>query len=213
MNQAKEEWIYTQTLGTLFVEIVLVFFDVPELFVCTDNDGHRYLVVFVDDDSLRYVAVPISDEVLVAMLQGKITMKQAFLLADGGVAFNIYKDFDADAFIAQQTTIQAVPAEDLPNDDGYYHMRTRDVIQYCEQLQRRSAVDELQMTVPPYHWTEHGSTVSAMETCATSFLINIKLAPAKSVAATQYDMFEVFTYGEESVPIFQPGFENTANAA
>ena len=51
MTKTKGKWIHTQALGTLFLEQVLVYFDVPELFVCTDADDRRYLVVFVDDEN------------------------------------------------------------------------------------------------------------------------------------------------------------------
>ena len=217
MTKTKGKWIHTQALGTLFLEQVLVYFDVPELFVCTDADDRRYLVVFVDDDTLRYVAVPISDATLTAMLQGDITMKQAFLRADGGVAFNIHKDFSVGGFVAERTAIHEIPDEDLPDESGYYHMYTDDVRQYCEQLQEQSDLDELRVEPAQYHWTDKGTFVASTATYSTAFTINVQesalFKAVKTILNSQYSMVEVLTYGEEPVSVYQSDFTSAANAA
>lgn len=217
MTKTKGKWIHTQALGTLFLEQVLVYFDVPELFVCTDADGRRYLVVFVDDDTLRYVAVPISDATLTAMLQGDITMKQAFLHADGGVAFNIHKDFGVGGFVAERTAIQEIPDEDLPDESGYYHMYTDDVRQYCEQLQEQSDFDEVRVEPVRYRWADQGTFVASTATYSAGFTMNAQASTffraIKTILDSQYSMVEVLTYGEEPVSVYQSDFTSAANAA
>lgn len=217
MTKTKGKWIHTQALGTLFLEQVLVYFDVPELFVCTDADDHRYLVVFVDDDTLRYVAVPISDATLTAMLQGDITMKQAFLCADGGVAFNIHKDFGTGGFVAERTAIQEIPDEDLPDESGYYHVYTDDVRQYCEQLQEQSDFDEVRVEPVRYHWADQSTFVASTATYSTGPAINVQestfFRAVKTILDSQYKVVEVLSYGEEPVSVYKSDFTSAANAA
>lgn len=217
MTKTKGKWIHTQALGTLFLEQVLVYFDVPELFVCTDADDRRYLVVFVDDDTLRYVAVPVSDATLTAMLQGDITMKQAFLRTDGGVAFNIHKDFSAGGFIAERTAIQEIPDEDLPDESGYYRMYTDDVRQYCEQLQEQSDLDEVRVEPARYHWTDQGTFVASTATYSAGLTISAQASTffraVNTILDSQYKVVEGLTYGKESVSVYKSDFTSVANAA
>ena len=74
--------------GPLHEEKVLVTFDVPELFVCVDEKNERYLFLKLNGYE-KYLCVKTPVLVLLLMLKGRISMKEAFYEAVDGIAYYI----------------------------------------------------------------------------------------------------------------------------
>lgn len=74
----EKEWIRIKGFGKLEVEIVLVTFDVPILFVCKDSEKKCYLVMCFDEDDGEYVIVEESTSNIIQMLENRKTMEEVF---------------------------------------------------------------------------------------------------------------------------------------
>ena len=74
----KREWIKVKGLGQLYLEKILLSFDIPILFVCTDFENRRYLCLNIDDDVPQAVIAEIDIKTLIGMLKDEITMEMAF---------------------------------------------------------------------------------------------------------------------------------------
>lgn len=72
------EWIKIKETGQLFLEKILVSFDVPILFVCADYENRKYLCLNIDDETGESVIVATDNKRLIAMLKNEITMDPYF---------------------------------------------------------------------------------------------------------------------------------------
>lgn len=77
----KNEALFKINDKSLYREKNLVIVQVPIFFVCKDEKEHRYLVLLLDFYSDEYLVCPISNEDLLLMLTGEITMRKPFLAA------------------------------------------------------------------------------------------------------------------------------------
>ena len=73
-----KEWIRIKEVGQLFLEKILVSFDIPILFVCVDYENRKYLCLNIDDESGKSVIVATDNKYLISMLTNKISMDSVF---------------------------------------------------------------------------------------------------------------------------------------
>lgn len=69
---------------TFDITQILVYYDTPELFVCTDNVGTHYLSMlsFDDDEGFKYLTTPISVSRLSKFINGKIDLLQIYTIPE-----------------------------------------------------------------------------------------------------------------------------------
>ena len=79
-----KEWIKIKELGQLYLEKVLVAFDIPILFVCVDSVDRKYLCLNTDAESGKTVIAPTDNKTLIDMLNNDITMESVFRNAING---------------------------------------------------------------------------------------------------------------------------------
>lgn len=133
----KEEWISEKKLGKLYLEKVLVTFDVPELFVCVDKkEENRYLVVLLDADNERYLCVKVTVEALLSMLCEKTSMEDTFRQASDGIAHYISFNYDTLQYDSAQRDIKSVPSTDLPERGGLFTLKNPGIVKYISDLEK-----------------------------------------------------------------------------
>ena len=59
-----KEWINTKETGQLYIEKILVTFDVPILFVCTDYENRKYLCLNADEDDKMAILLTMRTNIL-----------------------------------------------------------------------------------------------------------------------------------------------------
>ena len=62
----------------IYSEKTLVYYDLPLLFVCYDDENNKYLALCTDSDELSYILVMTSPERIIDMLDQKISMDCIF---------------------------------------------------------------------------------------------------------------------------------------
>ena len=60
-------------------KVLIDFNGIPIFFICTDDSNHFFVVLCTDVDSLEYVVVHQSQDTILKMLTGKISMQTVFL--------------------------------------------------------------------------------------------------------------------------------------
>lgn len=73
-----KEWIKAKETGPLFLERVLVCFDIPILFVCNDFENRKYLCLNIDDEIGTTIIAETDNKMLINMLQDKVTIEYVF---------------------------------------------------------------------------------------------------------------------------------------
>ena len=169
----KEEWISEKKLGKLYLEKVLVTFDVPELFVCVDKkEENRYLVVLLDADNERYLCVKVTVEALLSMLRGRTAMEDTFRQASDGIAHYIFFNYDTLQYDSAQLDIKSVPIVDLPECGVLFTLKNSGIVKYksaLEEVQKTAYVRErVSFTAVRKVWKEYNYFLNSYPVSVTS---------------------------------------------
>ena len=78
-----KKWINVEEIGQLYLEKILVTFDIPILFVCSNGKNKKYLCLNIGDEDGTTVIAEISKATLSAMQQNKIPMEAVYRQAIG----------------------------------------------------------------------------------------------------------------------------------
>ena len=73
-----KKWLNLVETGQLYLEQILVTFNIPILFVCHGFENRKYLCLNVDEEVETTVIAETDSETLLAMLQNKLTMETVF---------------------------------------------------------------------------------------------------------------------------------------
>lgn len=129
-----KKWIEIAELGELRLEIVLVHFDVPLLFVCQSGDGVRYLVLCIDEEEGRYLCSRISNCNLLKLLNNEITMAEAFRHPVDKKDFLIEYDFSNMRFNGHYINISELTADMLPDEGAYFRLKNQKITDYIKKI-------------------------------------------------------------------------------
>jgi len=137
----KEKWIEVDPFGSLYYENILVDFNEPDLFVCTDQSEKKYLGVFLDENKEMHLLVETDNQNILCMINKEISMEQAFKNAKSGNAFYIFYDANADGFVSKEVKISQVQKEDLPESNVLFTLNDNYIRNYRSFLQ-----DQIKLT-------------------------------------------------------------------
>lgn len=70
----KEKWIEVDPFGSLYFENILVYFNEPDLFICTDQSEKKYLGVFLDENKEMHLLVETDNQNILCMINKEISM-------------------------------------------------------------------------------------------------------------------------------------------
>lgn len=223
----KKLWIRTEPFGALYMEQVLSFFDVPELFVCADDMDDKYLVVFVDDMLMKYLAVKTSPSRILAMLNGTVTMEQTFRAAEDGIAIYIQKNFETNKFDSKKQPIETVPSEDLPAAEAYYKIYNREVEDYCKLVEMECRTAQMKKALSNISQNSINIKIdetfaNSIEEITSSFQSYYQVTLLASKGNVDWRDYCYYNYnieqkegerGEEPVSVYQSVFTKANSAA
>lgn len=134
-----KKWAEFPILGCLYIEKVLIRFDVPLLFVCnTSTLGLKYLVLCINEETNEFLLAECNNEILLQLLREK---KQSI---DG--VFKIAEKL----FLAnrknsscQSINIKDVTDEMLPDKDTFFTIKNKSIDEYIEQLENKISTNEI----------------------------------------------------------------------
>ena len=124
-----EKWIELGELGCLYVEKVLIRFDIPLLFVCNTQESNiKYLTLCVNEETDEFLLVECNNTVLLELLRGKQSIDGVFKMAK--------KLFFVDCCnnLCKSLGIEEVSGEMLPDDNTFFTIKNKSIDEYIEKL-------------------------------------------------------------------------------
>lgn len=131
-----KEWISLKETGQLCVEKVLVTFDTPTLFVCTDSSDKRYLCLNIGENDDKYVIAKTNARYLLNMLRNKYTMEFVFRNSIDGKIILAEYDYDGETIVSESKTAQDVRADLLPKKGEYFELSNDSIVEYIKRLDK-----------------------------------------------------------------------------
>lgn len=134
----KREWIKVKGLGQLYLEKILLSFDIPILFVCTDFENRRYLCLNIDDDVPQAVIAEIDIKTLIGMLKDEITMEMAFRGSINGKIVVATYDSSSKQINTSIIASQMVSEDFLPEKGAFFEIENKKIADYIEFLSKQT---------------------------------------------------------------------------
>lgn len=125
-----KEWINIKGIGNLYIESILVTFDVPLLFVCKTKDNNRYLVL--SEDEREYLVSKCSDKMLLDMLQNKTPMDKVFMDSDENILIQI--DSKENECVGKVIDRKDLNACMLPDKGAYFESNNDNIKEYVDRV-------------------------------------------------------------------------------
>lgn len=132
-----KEWIRIKEVGQLFLEKILVSFDIPILFVCVDYENRRYLCLNIDDESGKSVIVATDNKYLISMLKNRISMDSVFRNSIDGKIIVAEYDYENEEIVSHTEDAKKISADMLPKEDAYFELTNKDIEEYISYLERQ----------------------------------------------------------------------------
>lgn len=130
----REQWITVDALGPLYMDVVLITFNIPELFVCEDGNRGKYLAVLLDEDAEQFLLVKVTTQNLLNMLEGKIAIDATFRTAEEEKVYFIMPD--KKGYKCDIGSISEVPPSNLPDSGVNFTLKNKKIDLYKESLQK-----------------------------------------------------------------------------
>ena len=121
-----------KNIGQLNYEKIIVRFDIPLLFTCTDINDNRYIVVCADEENGLYVVGKTNISDLLHMLKNEITMYDYFRQREK--LYTISYDYDSGEFVWEPTSQDLINDDMLPDKGAYLELSNDSICDYIEQL-------------------------------------------------------------------------------
>lgn len=108
------------TIIRLSVDRILIYYDVPQLFIAKDQMGLKYVSLYIGGDTpfAEYITVPVSESKLNQLVTGEIDLRMAFQSSENGVWYIMTSDA-TDQFVLNPISFDTVDEKYLP-DSGFY---------------------------------------------------------------------------------------------
>lgn len=132
-----KEWIKIKEIGQLFLEKILVSFDVPILFVCTDYENRRYLCLNLDDEDGKNIIAETNNKYLLDMLQNKISMDKIFRNSLNKKNIIVEYDYKNKKIISTAVDAEKISAEMLPKENEYFELSNKEIDDYIIFLEKQ----------------------------------------------------------------------------
>ena len=113
------KWIYTKRTGQLYTKKILLTFDIPVLFVCTDEQEHLSLCLNVDSDTGLTVIAETCKQMLEDMEQCRIPMETVFRKAEKGELILAWYNKDENKTEFKVENAKEIPADMLPEKGAF----------------------------------------------------------------------------------------------
>lgn len=109
-----------ETILNLTVDKILIYYDLPQLFIAKDQIGTKYVCLHVESETeyAEYIAIPISKDKLNELILGRVDLRTAFQSSETGVWYFITSD-EQEEFVTNPINFEVVDEKYLP-DEGFY---------------------------------------------------------------------------------------------
>lgn len=132
-----KEWISTKETGQLYLERILVIFDVPILFVCRDFENRKYLCLNIDIETGMTIIAETNIKNLVSMLQNKMPMEKVFRNAENKEIIIAEYNIDTKTIISKTENSKDISEDFLPEKGAFLNIPNEKVTDYILFLNKQ----------------------------------------------------------------------------
>lgn len=114
-------------LGNLRIETVFQFYDIPRLFLCTNNSGAKFIALSVFDDYeiFKWLYLPVSADRFSSIVNKGIFLRDAFLSPEDGFLYEVESNFSGESTV-RHVFPEQVPSDDLPEEN--IHLESKESV-------------------------------------------------------------------------------------
>ena len=132
-----KEWIKLKETGQLYLEKVLVSFDIPILFVCVDYENRKYLCLNIDEETGKSVIAATDNKHIIAMLKNEKTMDSVFRDSIEQKIIVAEYDFEKEEIFSYSEDSMSIPADMLPKENEYFELSNKEIEEYISFLEKQ----------------------------------------------------------------------------
>lgn len=132
-----KEWIRIKETGQLYVEKVIVSFDIPILFVCNDFENRKYLCLNVDDEKGTTVIAETDNKTLISMLKDNLTMESVFRNALNDKIIVVEYDSVNEELVTRSENSRKISSDLLPDKGAFLELSNKMISDYISFLGRQ----------------------------------------------------------------------------
>lgn len=136
-----KKWIHLDERGQFYIEVVLVYFDVPLLFVCRDEEARKYLVECVDEEKDVYLISPISNVWLLKLLKKEKTMEECLKQNKQHEIIRVWYSVGTGAFEEWVCKSSELNDDEFPDQGEYLEYHSEEVEKYQKELEKELEKD------------------------------------------------------------------------
>ncbi len=146
-----KKWIEIKGFGVLYIEIVLVTFDIPLLFTCFDEFKNRYLVLCVDEEIGQYLLVKSNSSSLLKMLNNEVPMEQTFKDMSNGRFMLVNYNSSEKKFEFDYLNIEQTSKDMLPDEGAFFELSNQKIKDYITKLEKEETKNVFCCTVESHY--------------------------------------------------------------
>lgn len=127
----------------LHIQQILVYYDIPEIFIAADEVDTKYLclLVDIDKDLTKYISTPISSERLTRFINGKEDLRNVFITPETNYIYFFDK---INEFIEASVWEKELPEEFLPEEGFIFEKPLEDdKLILNEAIEKKNAIVHL----------------------------------------------------------------------
>lgn len=132
-----KEWIKIKETGQLYLEKVIVSFDIPILFVCNDFENRKYLCLNIDDEIGTTIIAETDNKMLLNMLQDKVTMEYVFRNALNDRIMVAEYDSINKKIISKVENAKEISGDLLPEKEAFLDLSNKMILEYISFLDKQ----------------------------------------------------------------------------
>lgn len=132
-----KEWIKIKEIGQLYLEKVIVSFDIPVLFVCNDFENRKYLCLNVDEETGCTVIAETDNVTLISMLKNKVTMESVFRNFSENKLIIAEYDYEKNEIVSNVLDAKKVDGNILPKKGAFLEIFNEVISKYISFLSKQ----------------------------------------------------------------------------
>lgn len=132
-----KKWIKIKETGQLYLEKIIVSFDIPILFVCNDFENRKYLCLNVDEETGCTVIAETDNRTLISMLKNQITMESVFRNSSENKIIIAEYNCEKDEIVSIVQEAKKIDANLLPEKEAFLELSNEVISEYLLFLKKQ----------------------------------------------------------------------------
>lgn len=122
----------------IYLEIVLIEFQIPLLFICRDDNDERYSVLCIDSDlkNLKYILIKSDIVDIIEVLNKNITLEEFFRKGKDNTYWEVIASDNPYNDKVKKKDLTTISSEKLPDTGIYFDVESDEISRYTSNLEQ-----------------------------------------------------------------------------